>query len=352
LAQHLKAAHTPIEVAFSLFVENHDIEAFKATGLPIVLVDRPKPSNLWRGIWSLPKNLRLHADQLASLKPDAVIMTMNSPFAWPFIHALQKRGIRVLYVAHDAMPHPGDYAALWQRMTQDLLIKSADGVVTLSASVARRIIERSPQAAGKISELSLESIYPTNRTRLPERQAQGEPLRLLFYGRLLPYKGLDLLAQALAPLKSSPGWHLTIAGSGPLEGEVRTMFSGWPQVDLELGWVTKQRTDELFSTHHLLLCPYTEASQSGVVAEALSWAMPSVVMPTGALPEQVGFGAAGLVAETANADGFRRSLQSILDRPDRLTDLSHGASALLAQRQSNRGWAELVNSTATRSSSP
>jgi glycosyltransferase involved in cell wall biosynthesis len=346
LAQYLTDSQTPTEVILSLTKQNNDIKAFEASGLPLLTIDRPSLPNLWRTVWFLPTQLTKHANALASLKPDAVIMTMNSPFAWPFIRALQSRGLKVIYIAHDAEPHPGDYAATWQRMTQDLLIKSADRVVTLSSNVSRRLAERIPPSSSKISMIPLEAVYPTKRPLLPDRQSADEPVRLLFYGRLLPYKGLDLLAQALHPLRNDPRWQLTLAGSGPLELELRRAFSQWSQVDLELGWISDERTADLFSSHHLLLCPYREASQSGVIAEALSWAMPSLVMPAGALPEQIGHGAAGLIAQTGDAEGFRRVLVSVLERPESLAALSYGAATLLAERRDKKDWIHLVEAMA------
>lgn len=346
LAQRLTEGDSAVEVIFSLARQNNDLKAFEASGLPLLTVDRPRLSSLWRTGWLLPIQLSRHASALASLRPDAVIMTMNSPFAWPFIRALQKRNLKIVYVAHDAEPHPGDYAAIWQRVTQDLLIKAADRVVTLSSKVLRRLAERIPASGSKTSMIPLEAVYPTKRAGLPEQQSTDEPVRLLFYGRLLPYKGLDLLAQALHPLKDDPRWRLTLAGSGPLETEVRRTFADWPQVDLELGWISDQRTAELFSSHHLLLCPYREASQSGVIAEALSWAMPSLVMPAGALPEQIGHGAAGLIARTGDAEGFRDALRSVLDQPSSLTALSCAAAALLNERRDRREWAKLIKSLA------
>lgn len=345
LAQHLKSTGTA-EVVLSLSRGNEDIALFRANGLPIITFDRPGLSTLWKAAWFLPHRLMKHADALASLKPAAIIMTMNSPFAWPFIHMLQKRGLKVAYVAHDAEPHPGDYAILWQRVTQDILLKSADRVVALSNSVAKRLAARLPSVAGKISLIPLETVYPTERPRHPTLGAKEEPLRFLFFGRLLPYKGLDLLAQALETLRGDHRWQLTIAGSGPLEGDVTKLFGDWPQVDLELGWISTKRAAELFSTHHLLLCPYVEASQSGVLAEALGWALPSLVMPAGALPEQIGFGKAGLVADSMQAEGLGRALQSVLTQPDCLQRLSQGAAELLAERQRHPGWSDLIALTA------
>lgn len=345
LTQHLAGSVGSENIILSLAEQNAEITRFQASGCRVVPFDRPGVSNLWRQAWSLPGMLTEHADLLAAYEPDAMIITMNAPFAWPFISLMQRRGVKVFYVAHDAVPHPGDYAVLWQRVTQDLLISRADGVVALSSIVAERIAERIPVSRGKLSVIPLETAYPTRSTRLALQPDDG-PVRLLFYGRLLPYKGLDLLVKSLEPLRNRPGWQLTIAGSGPLEAVVRRDFTGWPQVDLELGWISDERTAEIFSTHHLLLCPYSEASQSGVIAQALSWAMPSLVMPTGALPEQIAYGMAGLVAEARDPEGFCRSLRFVLDQPTCLLGLSDGAATLLSRRQTSPGWIDLVCSAA------
>jgi glycosyltransferase involved in cell wall biosynthesis len=349
LARHLASPKHKVEVFLSLAHHNSDMDLFRASGLPILTFARPDLRNFWQKAWALPQELSRHADALATLKPDAVIVTMNSPFAWPFIHLLRNRHLRVIYVAHDAEPHPGDYARLWQRVTQDRLIRASDWVVTLSRNVADRIAQRIPSSALKTSIIPLEVISPTERMPSHSQRSSAEPLRLLFYGRLLPYKGLGVLAQVLEPMRATPGWRLTIAGSGPLEQEVRRTFADWSQVSLELGWITQARTAELFSSHHLLLCPYVEASQSGVVAQALSWSLPSLVMPAGALPEQVGHGKAGLIAETMDAEGFRRPLEAILKQPSRLAELSLAAAAWLAERQGDTGWIELIGQRPDRS---
>jgi glycosyltransferase involved in cell wall biosynthesis len=318
------------------------LAAFRSGGFHIITFDRPILSNIWRKAWALPIQLRRHADALASLNPDAVIMTMNSPFAWPFIGMLQRRGLNVFYIAHDAEPHPGDYAVAWQRTTQDLLVRRADRIITLSASVAEQLANRIPASALKTTVVPLETVFPIQRHERHDMPAVGDTVRLLFYGRLIPYKGLDLLAHALTPLRNRTDWSLTIAGSGPLESEIRNVFESWPQVDLELGWISDDRTAELFSNHHLLLCPYVEASQSGVVAQALTWALPSLVMPAGALPDQIGGKVAGTVAEATTADAFRLALERILERPDSLEEFSRGAAKLIAERQAASEWGRLI----------
>ena len=67
-------------------------------------------------------------------------------------------------------------------------------------------------------------------------------------------------------------------------------------------------------------------------------------MPTGALPEQIGFGRAGLVASRANAASFGQALRLVLDHPNTVAGLSRDAATLLAERQADQSWLELVGS--------
>jgi glycosyltransferase involved in cell wall biosynthesis len=153
---------------------------------------------------------------------------------------------------------------------------------------------------------------------------------------LIRYKGFDLLAQALQPISRDSRWTLTIVGSGPLEAEVRRAFSDWAQVTLVLGWQPRDQIERLLTEHDLLLCPYVEASQSGVVAEALAVGLPSAVMPVGALPEQVGRGRGGLVANDTTAAALARLLQAVLDNPALLMEVSAGALSLFQERRNAR----------------
>jgi glycosyltransferase involved in cell wall biosynthesis len=95
--------------------------------------------------------------------------------------------------------------------------------------------------------------------------------------------------------------------------------------------------------HDALICPYTEASQSGVVAEAMSWGLPALVTPVGGLPEQVGSGRGGIVTSDVSPDSLRQSLLTLLTDRTRLEALSGGALKLVAERRSQSRWPALVH---------
>jgi glycosyltransferase involved in cell wall biosynthesis len=340
LARCLANEIGPSNVVLSLRETNAELGEFYEAGFAPLLFSFPALVRLPLHAPWLARDLARHAEAIAALKPTLVLFTMNFPLAWPFIHLLQARGLRVGYVAHDAQPHPGDYAQLWQSASQRLLLHFADRIVTLSDYVTEGLISALPSCRSRIRTLALETILPL-RTPVA-RPAPSGHVRLAFLGRLIRYKGLDVLAEALRSIRHQQDWSLTVAGDGPLADEVCRLFRGWPQVRLEVGWLSKERFDDLLRTHDVLLCPYTEASQSGVVAEALTFALPCLVMPSGALPSQVGYGRAGLVADAVTAQDFCWVVTRVIKEPSLLASLSEGALDLVRERQARKVWATLI----------
>ena len=144
-------------------------------------------------------------------------------------------------------------------------------------------------------------------------QPHGGPLRLLHFGRLLPYKGLDLLAEALAILGPRPDLMVRVAGFGPESAELRALRR-LPNVAVDNRWVPEDEVGPLLSWSDALILPYREASQSGVAAAALAAGRPVVATRVGGLIEQLGgCDRAFLCEPTAGqlADALRR----LVDHP-------------------------------------
>jgi glycosyltransferase involved in cell wall biosynthesis len=151
-------------------------------------------------------------------------------------------------------------------------------------------------------------------------------VRLLFLGRMIDYKGADILADALQRIADRDDWRLTVAGHGPaLTPELTARFK-LPQVEsVRPGWLSEAEINALLDSHDVMLAPYRDASQSGVVAEAMAAGLPCVVTPVGGLAEQVG-GAGGWVVVAPTADAFAAGLRNVLDDPAGLAAKSQGAS--------------------------
>ena len=120
--------------------------------------------------------------------------------------------MRFLVVVHDADLHPGDGFPL-QMTLQRLLMRRADGLIALSDHVAGRLRAHDLVGDRPLIMTSHPPLVFGAPPALP--RAHGGKLRLLSFGRLLPYKGLDLLAEALRLLGPRPDVEIRVVGSGP-----------------------------------------------------------------------------------------------------------------------------------------
>jgi len=296
---------------------------------------------------SIPARLRRFSEALDRLKPDVVVCAMNFALAWPLVEILRWRGIPNVYVCHDPEPHVGDYGVLWQRVSQKIMLKRASAIVALSGYGRDELLKTAPAAiAVPIVMIPLQDHMSALRRREPRRLAAAGRVRFLCLGRLIAYKGFDLLAEAIARLGERTDWSLTIAGDGPLKDEVVRLFAHDPRVDLtRLHLLSEGEIDDLVSTHDVIIHAYKEATQSGTLTEALLEGMPSIVTPVGALPEQIGNGSAGWISPEVSAEGVAAAIVAAITdaQAGRYEDRSLAALALCDGETARAGWRDVLD---------
>lgn len=344
LAEYLRQ-ESEIDLRVSLRQDNDELRLFQSAEIPVFTLGLASLRRMVFRPWEVYAALKRHLRSLHRWQPSVAIVTMNSPFAWPLVNTLKARGCRIIYVAHDARPHPGDYAPHWQRFTQARLLKLADTVVTLSQFVADELKNEQPNLP--IRPVPLDAVYPC---RFSERKFPLQPgrLRFLVMGRLIRYKGFEVLLDAVKRLENTAGWSLTVAGHGPLQDEIETYFSKINDVELELKWLSDERMFELMATHDVLVCNYSEASQSGLIAQALSSGIPVLATRRGALPEQLGSGPTLLT--DGSAIDLATKMRTLIDEPSRLRQLSEAERKLFTENKKQNIWVEIIRATATKQS--
>ncbi|MEJ0014982.1 MAG: glycosyltransferase [Acetobacteraceae bacterium] len=152
------------------------------------------------------------ARRLRALRPEVGICALPALLDLLMMAALRRNHAPMLVVVHDADLHPGDGRPL-QMFLQRRLMRRADAVIALSHHVAERLREQRLVASDRLCVLFLPPFVFGPQP--PPPLAHGGALRLLFFGRLLRYKGLDLLADAVRALNTRSPWVLRVVGSGP-----------------------------------------------------------------------------------------------------------------------------------------
>jgi glycosyltransferase involved in cell wall biosynthesis len=215
-------------------------------------------------------SLRAH---LQRWKPDLI---HAHPSIDPWLHLVMPRRPLVLTI-HDVTAHPGQpQHGLLKRTLSDAWRRRADAFVVHGERLAADL---RPQAGGRPIAVLPHGVAPT-----AEPYAVPPRPTLLFFGRLEPYKGLSVLIEAMGPIWSArPEVELVVAGRGPSSAEV----PDHPRIRRVFRYVPEAEVDVLLRATTLVVAPYLEASQSGVVALAVARGIPAIVSDKGALPDVV-----------------------------------------------------------------
>lgn len=339
LADCLSEMHGTQNTALLMHSDNQFLDAMKSRGHKIFTVRGAAGHRSKIGlVIAAPWRALLLISALIRHRPSIVIIPINFALACPLALIVRGFSMRLIYLVHDAEPHSGDFAPRWQRITQRWLIAQAHRVVVMSEYVRERVLVLNPDLdSERVDVVPLHMLG--RKLRRGERPTPTGPLRFLFFGRLLHYKGLDLLAQALKEVAQRSDWLLTIAGDGPERENVIKWFGEMPQVDItRVRYIKEAEIERLIDSHDILICPYRDASQSASVAEALYAGMPSLVTPAGGLAEQIGHGKAGWVSTAATPEAIALAVQICLDRRDEYAARSASAAAFARTQLACNPW--------------
>lgn len=179
-----------------------------------------------------------------------------------------------------------------------------------------------------------------------------DPFELIFIGRLVRRKGVDVLLRALALLKQDSRLRLRIVGGGPEREaltELASRLSLGDKVVFE-GVVDAARVKHLLETCHALVLPaiVTETGETeglGVVLiEAMGYGKPVIATSAGGIVDIVTNGDTGLLAPPGDSDALAVSIRKAMDDPVSLARIARRGTAF-AERAF--GWDAIVSALST-----
>ncbi len=248
---------------------------------------RSVPGLAWRAVQA-PAFVAATARWVRRLAPALAVCALPGPLDLLMLAALRRARVPVAVVVHDADPHPGDGYPLLFALNR-ALVRRADGVIALTDHVASRLHAQRVLRPGVPLVRAGHPPYAFGVATPP--RAHAGPLHVLSFGRLLPYKGLDLLAEALRRLGTGPEMPrrmtVRVVGHGP-ESPALNALRTLPGVGVENRWVPEGEIGALIAWADLVVLPYREASQSGIAAAALAAGRFVLATRVGGLAEQLG----------------------------------------------------------------
>ena len=232
--------------------------------------------------------------------------------------------------------NPSDHDAGWlARGAAALVLSRCRGFLCHARSVAASLEERFPGKTVSVHPLAME---PTGGVdRLAARARLGvapDRLALLSFGLIRPYKGIDVLVEAMARMPESSPFVLLLAGEpwGTLDEVTRhrlDVLVAAGRAVTRLEWVPEEEVATWLAAADAMVLPYRAATGSAGGAQALGHGLPIVASAVGGLGEIVEDGRNGLLVPPGDAAALAAALVRLYD-PLLRERLSAGARAAAA----------------------
>ena len=250
--------------------------------------------------------------QIKDFRPDVIHLQLGH--LW-FNWALPIFGdCPLVLTIHDPARHVGDTES---RMTPGWVLDRA-------CYRARQRIVHAPQ----MKELLVERLrIPSNTVHVvphvligedngQEQMPEDESL-ILFFGRLWEYKGLEYLIRAEPSITARvPQAKIAIAGRGRDFNHYRQMMAHPERFITYNEYVSDEKRAELFRRASVVVLPYVEASQSGVIPLAYRFGKPVVATTVGGLPAMVDHGRTGYLVPPRDSGALADAIVLLLQNDE------------------------------------
>lgn len=224
------------------------------------------------------------------------------------------RSRRMLANVHDPEPHSGE--GDWRRtLVRRFFYPKLEGFVLFSNYSKRRFLELY-KPNQNVYELSLTPYYFYTQYQSPQNlieKSVGEVV-LLFFGRISKYKGIDELLQAFEKIRiKHKNVSVVIAGKGDYAYQIPTSLQSelGKSVKIINRYITNDELSNLMGLADVVVCPYRDSTQSGVVMTAFAFRKPVIASRVGGLYEGISEGN-GIVYSLDEYGGLEKSIDSFL----------------------------------------
>lgn len=273
---------------------------------------------------------------ISETEPDVVHLSGSHPWIFPLCLFLKVKRYPVVATVHDVKMHLGE-ATLVARLTNYVYIRSADHVFVHGVKLRNELVNAGIDDE-KVSSIPLGGLLSSTRANA----GVEEDGVILFFGRIFPYKGLEYLLDAMPLiLKELPYAQLIIAGSGDL-AELQQPIQRSLNTTVLNEFIPDDQVAELFERAAVVVLPYVEGSQTGVVPIAYSFKKPVVVTNVGSFDEVVEDGKTGFIVPPRDPAAIADAVAKILK--DRQRRLQMGENAYRKMNE-DLSWDTVVRET-------
>jgi glycosyltransferase involved in cell wall biosynthesis len=248
---------------------------------------------------------------IKQFQPDVIHFQNGHLYMNWFLRLIRKYPLVV--TIHDPRHHPGDKESLIiPQWLMDSGFRQADQVIVHGSELVETVNREIGIPKDRIHVIP--HIAIGERPSVNKDQETGP--NILFFGRIWEYKGLDYFIKAEAIVsREFPDVKFVIGGKGEDFDRYRQMMQNPDRFEVHNDYVSDDQRAELFAKSSIVVLPYLEASQSGVIPIAYTFGKPVIATRVGGLPEMVEHGKTGLLVPPKDVESLAEAIVQLLRDP-------------------------------------
>ena len=228
---------------------------------------------------------------------------------------------RMILTVHDPINHEGFEKGI-VRLRRLVAFKLVPNFIICNKAQKQEFIDfyRINPERVFVSRLScytyLNTVVPQH-TNIPPKDSF-----ILFAGRISTYKGLDFLLPAMKKVHAQhQECKLVVAGKGPFHFDI-SPYRQLDYIDIRHRFIPDNELVALIKNCIFMVCPYTNATQSGVIMSSFAFNKPVVATDVGGLPEMVKHNHYGLIVKNQDTDELANTISMLLENTDMVEAMS------------------------------
>lgn len=281
--------------------------------------------------------------------PDIIHFQWTSlPLVDAHIIPILRRIAPTILTVHDTDPYHGNPPSFLQSLYSSAIPSRFDHLIVHTNYSKRQLINQGFEEK-QISVIPHGVLYYDGNEEIQtETSEKTDSCQLLIFGGIKEYKGVDVLIQALACLPEE------------VLGQIEVIIAGEPRMDISqlktlaqdlnvngsIKWDLRRIPDDevatLFNSSDILILPYRNADQSGVLMSALPFGIPAIATNVGGFSEVITDDVNGKLVPPESPEPMANAIAELVQNNQRRIEMS---AEILREARENYSWATISRQT-------
>jgi glycosyltransferase involved in cell wall biosynthesis len=241
------------------------------------------------------------------------IVHFNGIKFFPFLIALLLKLRRIVWTIHDPILHTGEEKKEAEILYR-LLCRLRINIILHNHSSKDEFINKYGCASGKIHFLPYAPLEVFQVYKNPD--IISEPYTVLFFGRISKYKGIEYLIEAAKISQQTiKKLKVIIAGTGSYPIDLQILKNN-SLYEIHNRYIPNAELVHLIQRCSVVICPYTDATQSGVIMTAYALSKPVIASGVGGIPEMIKDRETGRLVPPENSVALADAINEMLSESD------------------------------------